>query len=64
MNPRHREELQRARGAAEPPAQRIDGKAWARAVVAAHERGEALSRVRVREAHLALGLPVPRGFGA
>ena len=64
MNPRNREELQRARGVAQPAAERRDPKGWAREVVAAYERGEVASRVRVREAHLALGLPVPRGFAA
>jgi hypothetical protein len=63
MNPRHREALQRAREAAASQ-QRRDPKAWAREVVAAHERGEVIRPVRVREAHLALGLPVPRGMGA
>jgi hypothetical protein len=61
MNPMHREALDRARQkAAEAAQHRQDPKDWARRVVAACERGDAVPRLQAREAHLALGLPVPR----
>jgi len=62
MSPYHRDELARARAlAAQLQAVPVDRKAWARDVVSRHEAGENFSAVRLREAHLALGLPVPRG---
>lgn len=64
MSPHSREALERAQSAAARPAGWKDPKGWARDAVRRFEAGESLPVLRVREAHLALGLPVPRGCRA
>lgn len=56
-----RDALERCKASALPQHGRVDRKAWARETVRRYEAGEPVPALRVREAHLALGLPVPRG---
>jgi hypothetical protein len=43
------------------PAAAVDGKAWARTLIARWQAGGRVSPTAVRFAHEALGLPIPRG---
>lgn len=60
MNPWRREEIQRVAQEVRQAAA-VDGKDWAREILRQHERGEPVLPVRLRFAHEALGMPLPRG---
>ena len=60
MSPSARDAIERAADAARK-APRVDPKGWARELVRRWSAGESFPAMKVRFAHEALGLPVPKG---